>query len=100
MNKGLNKAYTALFASGLLAVAAVVGLTGGTSGAANAAVPGMGSAPVVQAAVVPQESWAAPFNVSQSCLYDNTPWVGASPLDGGVTVGWEQRDVSANQNNL
>ena len=46
-------------------------------------VPGMGSAPVVQAAVVPQESWAAPFNVSQSCLYDNTPWVGASPL------GWQ-----------
>ena|GEM_PF-2973623 len=36
--------------------------------------------------------WTTPRNVSNSPLYDNNPVVAASPINGAVTVGWEQRD--------
>ena len=39
-----------------------------------------------------------PVNVSRSSLYDNTPDIGASKIDGAVTVGWERRNEVNNAN--
>jgi S-layer homology domain len=100
MNTGLKKASAGLVASGALALAAVVGFASGASPAANAAAPlapSAPSAPGVQSAL-PLENWTNPINVSTSGLYDNTPDIAASPLNGGVTVVWERRDASGNQN--
>lgn len=42
--------------------------------------------------------FSAPIDVTNSPLYDNGGAIGASPLDGSVTIGWEQRDQENNRN--
>lgn len=41
-----------------------------------------------------------PVNVSRSTLYDNTADIGASKIDGAVTVGWERRNEAGGNENL
>jgi hypothetical protein len=40
-------------------------------------------------------AWIVPENVSNEPWYDNTTGIAASPLNGAVTVAWEQRDEVA-----
>jgi|GEM_PF-4876288 len=51
----------------------------------------MAAAPQSQAQA-PLASWNEPIDVSNEDWYDNTSTVAASPLNGAVTVAWEQRD--------
>lgn len=100
MNTGLKKASAGLFASGMLALAAVAGMANGASPMVNAAAPASAPASAGVSQAAPAEVWAPIVNVSRSGLYDNTPDIGASPLDGGVTIAWEERDASGGDNYL
>ena len=51
--------------------------------------PAVAAAP--QGPSAPQQ-WIEPINVSNEAWYDNTSSIAASPLNGAVTVAWEQRD--------
>lgn len=88
MNMSLNRAVKALiFASMVLGAAIVLNL--GTSG----------TLPVTAAkpAALPQETWQPAVDISSvsgAHWYDNSPAIGASPLNDGVTIAWEQRDES------
>ena len=53
--------------------------------------PTVGAAPQSQAQA-PLADWREPEDVSNEAWYDNTSTVAASPLNGAVTVAWEQRD--------
>src|SRR5687768_10319651 len=73
-----------------LVVSAMASSLGGSPNA-NAAVP---QAPVL-------ENWTNPINVSNlvgNSGYDNTSSIGASPLNGSVTIGWERRDYNSRTN--
>ena len=48
----------------------------------------------VAAPQVPQ-AWNPPVNVSQSAIYDNNASIGASRVNGAVTISWEQRNDPA-----
>src|SRR5690348_8270563 len=50
---------------------------------ALAAAPGQAQAPM---------RWIEPIDLSNSHWYDNTSSLAASPVNGAVTVAWEQRD--------
>jgi hypothetical protein len=51
----------------------------------------MAAAPQAQTQA-PLANWNEPIDVSNEDWYDNTSTVAASPLNGAVTVAWEQRD--------
>jgi hypothetical protein len=76
MKRGINIALLPLLAIIIVAAAALVSATGN---AAPAAVP-------------LADGWTQPITVSGSANYDNTSTIGASPLNGAVTIGWEQRN--------
>jgi len=85
MNTGVKKAYAGLIGSGMLALAAVAGLAGSGSSTALTSAPAAAasiSAPAIR------EVFSNPVDVSNSRLYDNTPDIAASPLNGAVTVVW------------
>ncbi len=54
--------------------------------------------PTVMAAIpqgqseAPLAEWIDPIDVTPDGWYNNTSTVAASPLNGAVTVAWEQRD--------
>ncbi|MEO6457741.1 MAG: S-layer homology domain-containing protein, partial [Chloroflexia bacterium] len=78
------------FLSLALVVSALASSLGGST-AANAAIP---QAPLL-------ENWTNPVNVSLrggDSGYDNTTSIGASPVNGSVTVGWERRDYTSADN--
>ena len=86
MNRNLKRVKTTLAVSGLLALAAVVGLGSGSSTALGA--NSTASAPE-------QVNWINPVNVSNSQHYNQTPWLGVSPINGAVTVAYEERSSTA-----
>jgi len=46
----------------------------------------------------PLRDWITPVNVSNNPMYDNNPSIAASPINGGMTIGWEQRDDPTDSN--
>ncbi len=46
----------------------------------------------------PLRDWIEPVNVSNNPMYDNNPSIAASPINGGMTIGWEQRDDPTDSN--
>src|SRR5688500_17561990 len=77
-----------------LVVSAMASSLGGSPNA-NAAAPAAGPQPPLL------EGWTNPINVSNrvgNIGYDNTSSIGASPLNGSVTIGWERRDYATRTN--
>src|SRR6187397_1068923 len=58
----------------------------------NGVQPAVAASNVAAQPVAPNSDWIEPIDVSNESWYDNTSDVAASPLNGGVTVVWEQRD--------
>ena len=74
------------FLSLALVVSAMASSLGGSTDA-NAAIP---QAPLL-------EDWTNPLNITNlvgNSGYDNTSSLGASPINGSVTIGWERRDYA------
>ena len=78
------------FLSLALVVSAMASSLGGTTDANAASNAAMPQAPLL-------ENWTNPLNVSNATGlsgYDNTSSLAASPINGGVTIGWERRDYA------
>lgn len=82
--KNLTPAILPALALLLVVAATYFTFVGGNATAVMAAEPyTSGASPL---------AWAEPINVSNERWYDNTTGIAASPLNGAVTVAWEQRD--------
>ena len=87
MIKTFKRASVTIGVAGLLLAVGIAGAGGSGYQSASAAA----SAPVVGQPMDPV-SWINPINISNSSWYDQRASVAASPLNGGVTVAWEERD--------
>src|SRR5215208_4799815 len=89
MKKSIHTALLPFLALALVVSAMASSLVGSTD--ANAAAP---RGPVL-------ENWTNPLNISNlvgNSGYDNTSSIGASPVNGSVTIGWERRNYTSHTN--
>jgi hypothetical protein len=72
-----------------------------TAGILSAAKPFAPTANAAAPVVSPSagSGWSDPIDVSNDPRYDNSTGIGASPINGAVTIGWERRNVNPTDEN-